>query len=246
MGKVYLVGSGPGDPELLSLKAYRLIQEADVILVDRLVLGVKELIPLGKRVIDIGKTASAHKYTQDAINDLLVDLSKQYEMIVRLKGGDPYIFGRGGEEATYLTEKGVEFEVVPGITSAIAVPGLFSIPLTYRGVSSSVTMITGHEMEEKNEELDWQALAKLKGTLVILMGVGTMDTNVEKLLRYGMPVETPVAIMEKGFTEDARIVRGTLGTIAEVAAKAGVKPPAVTVIGDVVRIREKLILHPGK
>jgi uroporphyrin-III C-methyltransferase len=244
MGKVYLVGSGPGDPELLSLKAYRLIQEADVILVDRLVLGVKELIPPGKRVIDIGKTASAHKYPQDAINDLLVDLSKQYEMIVRLKGGDPYVFGRGGEEATYLTEKGVEFEVVPGITSAIAVPGLFSIPLTYRGVSSSVTIITGHEMEEKDEELDWHALAKLKGTLVVLMGVGTMATNVGKLLTYGMPVETPVAIIEKGFTEDARIVRGTLGTITEVAAKAGVKPPAVTVIGDVVRIREKLVLHP--
>ncbi|MBE0515830.1 MAG: uroporphyrinogen-III C-methyltransferase [Methanophagales archaeon] len=243
MGKVYLVGSGPGDPELVSLKAYRLINEADVILVDRLVLGVKDLISKGKQVIDIGKTSSEHKFSQDAINALLVELSEKYEKVVRLKGGDPYIFGRGGEEATFLREKGVEFEVVPGITSASAVPALFSIPLTYRGVSSSVTIITGHEMEEKEEELDWSALAHLKGTLVILMGVGTLGKNVEKLLKNGMPADTPVAIIEKGFTEDARIVCGTLGNIVEVVEKEEVKPPAVIVIGDVVRIREKLILH---
>jgi uroporphyrin-III C-methyltransferase len=240
MGKVYLVGSGPGDPELLSLKAYRLINEADVVLVDRLVLGVKELIPEGKQVIDIGKTASVHKYPQDAINNLLVDLSKKYETVVRLKGGDPYVFGRGGEEASFLREKGVEFEVVPGITSSSAVPASFAIPLTYRGVSSAVTIITGHEMDEKEEELDWRALAQLKGTLVILVGVGTLGNNIEKLLKYGMPAETPVAIIEKGFTADARIVCGTLGTIVEVAAQEGVKPPAVTVIGEVVRLREKL------
>jgi uroporphyrin-III C-methyltransferase len=240
MGKVYLVGSGPGDPELVSLKAYKLINEADVILVDRLVLGVKKLIPKGKKVIDIGKTSSEHKCSQDAINTLLVELSKKYEKVVRLKGGDPYIFGRGGEEATFLREKGIEFEVVPGITSASAVPALFAIPLTYRGVSSAVTIITGHEMEEKEEELDWSALAKLKGTLVILMGIGTLDKNVEKLLKNGMPAETPVAIIEKGFTEDARIVCGTLGNIVEVATKEKLKPPAVIVIGDVVRIREKL------
>ena len=246
MGKVYLVGSGPGDPELLSLKAYRLINEADVVLVDRLVFGVKELIPPGKQVIDIGKTASEHKYPQDAINNLLVQFSKKYEKVVRLKGGDPYVFGRGGEEASFLKENGVEFEVVPGITSASAVPSSFAIPLTYRGVSSAVTVITGHEMEDKEEELDWDALANLKGTLVILMGVGNLVKNVEELLKYGMAAETPVAIIEKGFTADARIVRGTLGNIVEVAEKEAVKPPAVTVIGDVVRIREKLVLHPVK
>ncbi len=246
MGKVYLVGSGPGDPELVSLKAYRLIKEADVILVDRLALGVKDLIPKGKQVIDIGKTSSEHKFSQDAINALLVGLSEKYKKVVRLKGGDPYIFGRGGEEASFLRERGIEFEVVPGITSASAVPALFSIPLTYRGVSSSVTIITGHEKEEKEEELDWSAIAKLRGTLVILMGVGNLDKNVEKLLKNGMPAEIPVAIIEKGFTEDARIVCGTLGNIVEVATKEAVNPPAVIVIGDVVRLREKFFLHPEK
>jgi len=244
MGRVYLVGVGPGDPELVSLKAYRLIKEADVVLVDNLVLGVKTLIPKGKKVIDIGKTAEEHKFSQDAINSLLVELSDKYEKVVRLKGGDPYIFGRGGEEASFLRERGVEFEVVPGITSAIAVPALFAIPLTYRGVSSSVTIITGHEMEEKEESISWEAIANLKGTLVILMGVGNLAKNVDNLLQHGMPAETPVAVIEKGFTEDARIVCGTLEDIVEVVEKEEVKPPAVIVVGDVVRVRKKLILNP--
>jgi uroporphyrin-III C-methyltransferase len=246
MGKVYLVGVGPGDPELVSLKAYKLMKEADVILVDNLVLGVKELIPEGKEVIDIGKTAEEHKFSQDAINNLLVELSEKHEKVVRLKGGDPYIFGRGGEEAMFLRERGVAFEVVPGITSAIAVPALFAIPLTYRGFSSAVTIITGHEMEDKEEELDWGALANLKGTLVILMGVGNLANNVEQLLKHGMSPDTPVAVIEKGFTEDERIVVGTLGDIVKVAEKEEVKPPAVIVIGNVVRLREKLSLHPEK
>ena len=244
MGKVYLVGAGPGDPELLSLKAYMLIKEADVILVDNLVLGVKKLIPGGKKVIDIGKAAEKHKFSQDAINTLMVELSAKYDKVVRLKGGDPYVFGRGGEEAVFLKERGVDFEVVPGITSAIAVPASFSIPLTYRGVSSSVTIITGHEMEEKEESIDWDAIASLKGTLVILMGVGNLAKNVDNLLKHGMRAETPVAVIEKGFTEAAGIVVGTLGNIVEVAAKEKVKPPAVIVVGDVVNVRERLVTIP--
>ncbi|MCD6210432.1 MAG: uroporphyrinogen-III C-methyltransferase [Methanophagales archaeon] len=240
MGKVYLVGAGPGDPELLSLKAYRLIKEADVILVDNLVLGVKELIPPGKKVIDTGKTSKKHKFSQDEINELMVHLSARYDKVVRLKGGDPFIFGRGGEEAVYLKEHGIEFEVVPGITSAIAVPASFSIPLSYRGVSSSITIITGHEMEEKEENLNWNAIANLKGTLVILMGVGNLATNVALLLKHGLRSDVPVAVIEKGFTPDARIVTGTLDNIVTVARSEGVKPPAVIVVGDVVRIREKL------
>ena len=240
MGKVYLVGAGPGDPELLSLKAYRLIKEADVILVDNLVLGVKELIPPGKKVIDTGKTSKKHKFSQDEINELMVHLSKRYDKVVRLKGGDPFIFGRGGEEAVYLKEHGIEFEVVPGITSAIAVPASFSIPLSYRGVSSSITIITGHEMEEKEENLNWNAIANLKGTLVILMGVGNLATNVALLLKHGLRPDVPVAVIEKGFTPDARIVTGTLDNIVAVARNEGVKPPAVIVVGDVVRIRKKL------
>ena len=240
MGKVYLVGAGPGDPELLSLKAYRLIKEADVILVDNLVLGVKELIPPGKKVIDTGKTSKKHKFSQDEINELMVHLSARYDKVVRLKGGDPFIFGRGGEEAVYLKEHGIEFEVVPGITSAIAVPASFSIPLSYRGVSSSITIITGHEMEEKEENLNWNAIANLKGTLVILMGVGNLASNVALLLKHGLRPDTPVAVIEKGFTPDVRIVTGTLDNIVTVARSEGVKPPAVIVVGDVVRIREKL------
>ncbi|RLG32568.1 uroporphyrinogen-III C-methyltransferase [Methanosarcinales archaeon] len=240
MGKVYLVGAGPGDPELLSLKAYRLIKEADVILVDNLVLGVKELIPPGKKVIDTGKTSKKHKFSQDEINELMVHLSARYDKVVRLKGGDPFIFGRGGEEAVYLKEHGIEFEVVPGITSAIAVPASFSIPLSYRGVSSSITIITGHEMEEKEENLNWNAIANLKGTLVILMGVGNLATNVALLLKHGLRPDVPVAVIEKGFTPDARIVTGTLDNIVTVARSEGVKPPAVIVVGDVVRLREKL------
>jgi len=248
MGKVYLVGAGPGDPELISLKAYRLIQEADVVLVDNLVLGVKKLIPEGRKVIDIGKTAKEHKLSQDGINMLMVELSEQYDKVVRLKGGDPYIFGRGGEEAVFLREHGVDFDVVPGITSAVAAPAYFYIPLTYRGISSSITIITGHEMEEKEEidSINWEAIANLKGTLVILMGVGNLAKNVDKLLKHGLHAETPVAVVEKGFTEDARIVVGTLGNIVEVAAKEKVKPPAVIVVGDVVNVREKLVLHPEK
>ncbi len=240
MGKVYLVGAGPGDPELLSLKAYRLIKEADVILVDNLVLGVKELIPPGKKVIDTGKTSKKHKFSQDEINELMVHLSARYDKVVRLKGGDPFIFGRGGEEGVYLKEHGIEFEVVPGITSAIAVPASFSIPLSYRGVSSSITIITGHEMEEKEENLNWNAIANLKGTLVILMGVGNLATNVALLLKHGLRPDVPVAVIEKGFTPDARIVTGTLDNIVTVARSEGVKPPAVIVVGDVVRLREKL------
>ena len=173
-----------------------------------------------------------------------MELSEKHEKVVRLKGGDPYVFGRGGEEAVYLKERGIEFEVVPGITSAVAVPASFSIPLTYRGVSSSVTVITGHEMEEKEESISWEAIANLKGTLVILMGVGNLAKNVDNLLQHGMPAETPVAVIEKGFTEDARIVCGMLGDIVKVVEKEDVKPPAVIVIGDVVRLRERLILHP--
>lgn len=239
MGKVYLVGAGPGDPELLSLKAYKLIKEADVILVDRLVLGVKELIPEDKKIIEVGKTVE-RKISQGAINKLMVELSEKYDKVVRLKGGDPYVFGRGGEESVFLEERGIDFEVVPGITSATAVPASFSIPLTYRGISSSVTIITGHEMEEKEESINWEAIANLEGTLVILMGVGQLAENVDELLKHGMDAKTPVAIIEKGFTEDARMMVGTLENIVEDAKKEKVKPPAVIVVGNVVNLSKNL------
>ena len=240
MGTVYLVGAGPGDPELLSLKAHRLINEADVILVDNLVLGVKALIPPDKVVIDVGKSWKEHKYTQDEINALIADLAGKYDTVVRLKGGDPYIFGRGGEEAVYLRERGIAVEVVPGITSAVAVPASFGIPLTYRGVASSVTFITGHEMAEKDEGLDWGAIARVKGTLVILMGVGNLAEIATTLMEHGKRAETSVAVIEKGFTAEEQLISGTLATIADETKKAGVEPPAVIVIGEVVQLRETL------
>ncbi|MCW3132629.1 MAG: uroporphyrinogen-III C-methyltransferase [Candidatus Methanospirare jalkutatii] len=245
MGKVYLVGAGPGDPELLSLKAFRLLKEADVILVDELVLGVRDMIPPGKRVIDVGKSGKegGKRTSQAEINRLMVELARKYECVVRLKGGDPFIFGRGGEEAEFLREHGVEFEVVPGISAATAVPAFFGIPLTHREYASSLTILTGHGKEEgtgeERESVNWSAVAKLRGTIVILMGVGTLERNVRRLLEAGMPAETPVAILEKGFTSEARAIVGTLGDIVEKARS--VEPPAVVVIGNVVRLREKLL-----
>ncbi|MCD6387349.1 MAG: uroporphyrinogen-III C-methyltransferase [Methanophagales archaeon] len=244
MGKVYLVGAGPGDPELLSLKAFRLLKEADVILVDELVLGVRDIIPPGKRVIDVGKSGKegGKRTSQAEINRLMVELARKYECVVRLKGGDPFIFGRGGEEAEFLREHGVEFEVVPGISAATAVPAFFGIPLTHREYASSLTILTGHGKEDaagERESVNWSAVAKLRGTIVILMGVGTLERNVRRLLEAGMPAETPVAILEKGFTPEARAIVGTLGDIVEKARS--VEPPAVVVIGDVVRLREKLL-----
>jgi len=248
MGKVYLVGAGPGDPELLSLKAFRLLKEADVILVDELVFGVRDMIPPGKRVIDVGKSGKegGKRTAQAEINRLMVELARKYECVVRLKGGDPFIFGRGGEEAEFLREHGVEFEVVPGISAATAVPAFFGIPLTHREYASSLTILTGHGKEEggageERESVNWSAVAKLRGTIVILMGVGTLERNVRRLLEAGMPAETPVAILEKGFTPEARAIVSTLGDIVEKARKNSVEPPAVVVIGDVVRLREKLL-----
>ena len=279
MGKVYLVGAGPGDPELLSLKAYKLLQEADVILADYLILGVRKMIPPGKKVIEVGKSGKddGKKTSQHEINRLMAELARKYDKVVRLKGGDPFIFGRGGEEAEFLSKNGIDFEVVPGISTATAVPAYFGIPLTHREYSSSLTIITGHEKHISDHEMqtkmaptrqaqtqtqaqaqtqtktqtkakteasgggvNWSAVAALGGTIVMLMGVKMMERNVKRLLDEGMPAETPVAILEKGFTEEARAIIGTLGDIVEKAREAHVEPPAVIVIGDVVKLRDIL------
>ncbi len=241
-GKVYLVGAGPGDPELLTVRAARLIKEADVILYDALVGdGVRALFPEGTRLIDVGKRAGDHAFSQEEINRMLVSLASQHKRIVRLKGGDPYVFGRGGEEAEALVRAGVEVEVVPGITSAIAVPECAGIPITHRGYSSALTIIAGHEDPAKGETaLNFKALAQMRGTIVVLMGVGRLGEIVGALLSNGKPPETPVAIIERGTTERERITSGTLGNIVSMAGLRGVEPPAIIVIGDVVRLREVL------
>lgn len=241
-GKVYLVGAGPGDPELLTRKAERLLREADVILYDALVgEGVKELFPPGAKLIDVGKRADDHAYPQEEISRMLADLASDYKHIVRLKGGDPYVFGRGGEEAETLKKAGVEFEVVPGVTSAIAVPGHAGIPVTHRGCASSVTIITGHEDPAKGESaLNFKALAQMRGTIVILMGISRLAENVEALLANGKPRDTPVAIIERGTTEKERLTVGTLGTIVGLADMHGVRSPAIIVVGEVVGLRKVL------
>ncbi|MCW7077088.1 MAG: uroporphyrinogen-III C-methyltransferase [Candidatus Syntrophoarchaeum sp.] len=236
--KVYLVGSGPGDPELLTVKARRLIDEADVILYDQLC--GEEIIrsfPQRAQLISVGKFASRHTVPQNEINRLLIEKAGDGKIVVRLKGGDPYLFGRGGEEAEELVEAGIEVEVVPGITSAIAVPAYAGIPVTHRDHASSVTFITGHEGEHKEEEvLEWDVLSRLSGTLVILMGVGGLKHNIGRLLESGKNPETPVAIIENGTRKNQRVITGRLGDITRLASEKNLKPPAIIVIGDVVKL----------
>ncbi|HII00265.1 TPA: uroporphyrinogen-III C-methyltransferase [Methanosarcinaceae archaeon] len=241
-GKVYLVGSGPGDPELLTLKARRLIDTADVIIYDQLpgkvILGS---MPDSAEKIDAGKFAGKHTLTQNKINEAIVQKAKEGKMVVRLKGGDPYVFGRGGEEAEALVQEGIEFEIVPGITSAIAVPAYAGIPVTHRESTSMVTFITGHEDPTKEESgLNWDALAKFEGTIVILMGVKMLRRNAEELMKNGKDSETPVALIERGTRPDQRVTVGTLATIADLAEERSVKAPAITVVGDVVRLHDIL------
>ncbi len=241
-GKVYLVGAGPGDPELLTRKAERLLKEADVILFDALVgEGIKELFPRGAKLVDVGKRADDHTYPQEEINRMLVNAASDHRTVVRLKGGDPYVFGRGGEEAEALRKAGIEVEVVPGVTSAVAVPGLAGIPVTHRGCASAVTFITGHEDPSKGDSaLNFKALAQMRGTIVILMGVSRLRENVEALLANGKPRDTPVAIIERGATEKERITAGTLGNIVGLAELREVRSPAIIVVGEVVRLRSIL------
>lgn len=240
-GKVYLVGVGPGDPGLLTKKAECIIKGADVILYDQLAGDeIVKLFPANATQIDVGKHAGRHKYEQDKINQMLIKYTKEGKVVVRVKGGDPYLFGRGGEEAEALAASGIEVDVIPGITSAIAAPAYAGIPVTHRDYASMVTFVTGHEAAKDMPALDWSLLAKMEGTLVILMGVKRLEHNVNALMAHGKDPETPIAIIEKGTTREQRVTIGTLRNIVEVAKKANVKPPAIVVVGDVVRLRETL------
>ena len=239
---VYLVGSGPGDPELLTVKARRLIESADVVLHDKLPgPELLESIPAEKRE-DVGKRAGGEWTPQEYTNRRLVELAEDGKTVVRLKGGDPFVFGRGGEEAEHLAENGIDFEYVPGVTSAIAGPGVAGIPVTHRDHVSSVSFVTGHEDPTKDESaIDWEALAETGGTLVVLMGVGKLPAYTEALLAAGMEPETPVALIERATWPDQRIARGTLETIVDVRDESGIEPPAITVIGDVAATRDRIV-----
>ncbi len=238
-GKVYLVGAGPGDPELMTLKAKRLLSVADVVLFDRL-LDPRMLEGVKAELIDVGKNAGHHKLNQEGINQLLIEKAEAGNIVVRLKGGDPYLFGRGGEEALALQEKGIPFEVVPGVTSSIAAPELAGIPVTHRGVASSLIIVTGHEEPGKETPLDWKAIAALGGTLVVLMGVSRLEQNVAALIEAGKSPQTPAAMVEKGGWPEQRMISATLADIAQKARESKIESPAILVVGEVVLLAEKL------
>jgi uroporphyrin-III C-methyltransferase len=238
-GKVYLVGGGPGDPELITVKGLRALREADVILYDRLAPAalLDEARPDAER-IDVGKLPQKHRLSQDEINAVLVARAQAGQTVVRLKGGDPLVFGRGGEEALACAAAGIPFEIVPGISSAIAVPAYAGIPVTQRNVSRSFIVFTGHEdPDSEDNAVDYAALARVD-TLVGLMGVYYLPKIAERLMAGGKPADTPAACIEWGTTPHQRVVIGTLATIAQLAQQADLKPPSLTVIGEVVALRE--------
>jgi uroporphyrinogen III methyltransferase/synthase len=241
-GCAYLVGAGPGSLDLVTLRARELVSEAQVLVYDYLVnpamLGWARA---DAELIYAGKTAAAHTLTQDEINALLVDRARAGKRVVRLKGGDPFVFGRGGEEGLALAQAGVAFEVVPGVSSAIAAPALAGIPVTHRGIASQVTFITGHEDPTKPESaIDWAQLARLAGTKVFLMGVERLRDIAGQLVAYGADPTTPVALVRWGTTARQESIAGTLATIADLVEKLNFKPPAVTIVGPVVELRREL------
>jgi uroporphyrin-III C-methyltransferase len=242
-GTVALVGAGPGDPGLLTLWAAQLLGEADVVLTDRLVsAGVLAHVRAGATVVDVGKTSwTGTAPRQEEINAQLVEHARAGLRVVRLKGGDPFVFGRGSEEAEALADAGVPFEVVPGVTSAVAVPAYAGIPVTARGYTQDVCVVTGHlDPDDPASQVRWQALATGPGTLVILMGHDRLPMLTQGLIRYGRAPETPAACIQQGTTAQQRVVVSTLEHLAADVAEAGLRAPVATVVGDVVNLRETL------
>jgi len=239
-GEVYLVGGGPGDPDLLTFRALRLMQQCDVVVYDKLVsAGVMELVRRDAERIYVGKARSEHTMPQEDINHLLARLAQEGKRVLRLKGGDPFIFGRGGEEIETLMAHGIPFQVVPGITAANGVSSYAGIPLTHRDYAQSVVFATGH-LRDGSVNLDWPMLARPQQTVVIYMGLVGLSEICRQLIAHGMPADTPAAMIQQGTTASQRVEVGTLSTLAQQVADAGLKAPSLTIIGGVVTLRKKL------
>ena len=236
-GIVYIVGGGPGDPGLITVKGLDCLRRADVVLYDRLV--AQELlteVPVQAEMIDVGKEPKRHRRSQDEINSLLIHKARQGKIVVRLKGGDPFVFGRGGEECQALAEAGVRYEVVPGVSSAIAVPAYAGIPVTQRGVTTAFTVVAGHT-GGSDSNIDWDAISRI-GTIIFLMGVEHLPEIVPQLIAHGRSADTPAALIQEGTTLNQLIVTGTLADIVEKAHD--IRPPAVLIVGEVVHLQEQL------
>ncbi len=241
-GGVALVGAGPGDPGLMTVRGLALLRRAEVVVYDRLVdPRLLDEAPLDALRIFAGKASGAHALSQERINALLVAHGRRGRRVVRLKGGDPFVFGRGGEEAAALARAGVPFEIVPGVSSAVAVPAYAGVPVTHRGIASSFAVVTGHEDEEKTDEsVDWTRLATAVETLVILMGVRSLPRIARELLAAGRRPDTPVALVRWGTTDAQTTLVGRLDEIVSLATAARLAPPVVIVVGDVVALRARL------
>jgi uroporphyrin-III C-methyltransferase / precorrin-2 dehydrogenase / sirohydrochlorin ferrochelatase len=242
IGSVALVGGGPGDPGLITVRGRRVLAEADVVVADKLAPRslLAELDP-GVERIDAGKQPHAHNLTQPQINELIVARALAGQRVVRLKGGDPFVFGRGGEEALACVKAGVPFQVVPGVTSAVAVPAYAGIPVTHRGITQDFSVVSAHlDPSHPGATIDWAALAQTTGTLVLMMAVAHLDAVAAELIKRGRDAATPVAVISDGTTPDQQVLTSTLDSVAVDSAMAGVRPPAVVVIGDVVRLRDLL------
>lgn len=245
-GRVYLLGAGPGDPGLLTLRAATLLSTCDLVAYDRLApQEVLDLVPADAERICVGKTADVKGWPQDDIGALLVNEARSGKAVVRLKGGDPFVFGRGGEEALACREAGVPVEVVSGVSSAVAAPAAAGIPVTHRGIATGVAFVTGHEDPTKpDSQVDWDALARFHGTLVFLMGVRTLDRIADQLLAHGRRPDTPVALVRWGTTERQEVLTSDLVSVATDAATAGIAAPATIVVGDVVALRPLIASLP--
>ena len=239
-GRVYLVAAGPGDPELLTLRAARLLATAEVVVLDQLVSPeVCALIAPAAEIIDAGKQRNRHTLKQHEINALLVRLARQGRQVLRLKGGDPFVFGRGGEEALALAEAGIEFEVVPGVTAACGVSAYAGIPLTHRDHAQACAFVTGH-VRDGGPEPDWAALARPQQTLVIYMGLSGLAHICAQLVAHGLSPSLPAAVVQQGTTASQRVVAGTLADLAARVEDAGLRSPCLTLVGEVVALREQL------